>query len=81
MRIGWVRVGEPRRVRFGFGEGGDVRPGRGPLVEEREGERVGGVVHHGEGNAKRKRGEARTMGRGDGYKRDGIIGDIMIYGW
>jgi hypothetical protein len=44
------------------------------LVEERKGERVGRVVHHGEGNAKRKRLKA------DGYKKGGIIGDIMIYG-
>jgi hypothetical protein len=29
---------------------------------------------------KRKR-EARIMGRGEGYKKGGIIGDIMIYGW
>ena len=57
MRMGRIRVGEPGRVWFRFGKGGDVGPGRDPLVEEREGERVGGVVHHGEGNAKRKRGQ------------------------
>jgi hypothetical protein len=57
LRIG---VGEPGRGRFGFGKGGDVGPGRGPLVEEREGERVWCVVHHREGNVKKKRGgEAR----------------------
>lgn len=28
------------------------------------------------------RREARTMGKGEGYKKGGgIIGDIMIYGW
>jgi hypothetical protein len=48
------------------------------LVEEREGERVGCVVHHGERKVKGKRGR---MGRGEGYKKGGIIGDIMIYGW
>lgn len=47
-------MGEPRRVRFGFGEGGDVGPGRGPLVEEREGERVWGVVHHRERETQRR---------------------------
>ena len=50
-------VGEPGRVWFGFGKCGDVGPGRGPLVEEREGERVGCVVHHRERNGKGKRGE------------------------
>jgi len=45
LRIGWIWIGEPRRVRFGFGEGGDVGPGRGPLVEEREGERLLKVFH------------------------------------
>lgn len=42
------------------------------MVEEGKRERVGGVVHHG---AERKE---RTMWKGEGYKRDGIIGDIMV---
>ena len=44
------------------------------MVEEGKRERVGGVVHHG---AERKE---RTMWKVEGYKRDGIIGNIMIYG-
>src|SRR6266566_1074947 len=71
MRIG--RVVEPRRV--WFGKRGDVEPGGAPLGKGR-GEWMGGVVHHDrEGKAKGKGREGR--GR-DGYKRGGIIGNIMI---
>jgi len=56
------------------------------LVEVGEGgerskwERLKGVVHHG-GGMQEEKSEAKTMWRGDGYKRGGIIGYIMIYGW
>jgi hypothetical protein len=70
MRIGWVV--EPGRV--WFGKGGDVEPGGVPLAKGR-GEWMGGVVHHDrEGEAKGKGREGRG---GDGYKRGGIIGNIM----
>lgn len=45
-----------------------------------EWERVEGVLHHG-GGVQEEKWEARNEWRGDGYKRGGIIGYIMIYGW
>jgi hypothetical protein len=37
-------------------------------------------MHHGV-RAQEKGREAKTIWRADGYKRGGIIGNIMIYGW
>jgi len=52
------------------------------LVEQGKREREGGVVHHGEERARRRtKGEAKMGWRTEGYKKGGIIGDIMIYGW
>lgn len=71
MRIGWVAA--PGRVWL-FGKSGDVEPGGAPLAKGR-GERMGGVVHHD------REGKGMEERRVDGYKRGGIIGNIMICGW
>lgn len=74
IRIGWVV--EPGRE--WFCKGGDVEPGWAPLGKGR-GERMGRVVDHDrEGKAKGNGVEGRGVG---GYKRGGIIGDIMICMW
>jgi len=69
MRIGWI--GKPGGV--GLDKGGDVGPGGSPLVDQGKGEREGCVVHHGGGESAKRREEART----EGYKKGGIIGNIM----
>lgn len=73
MRIRWIV--EPGRVRLG-GKRGGVEPGGAPLGKGR-GEWMRGVVDHdSEGKVLRGK-EGERKGKVDGYKRGGIIGNII----